>query len=527
MIAFPDWILGKRSLTPTGASDELVVGVKDGKTVQFKLDTFKGWAEAGLDAHLADTANPHEVTAAQVGLGNVDNTSDANKPISDAVAAALVGYAQLAGAAFTGPVTVPSQTQGDGSTKAANTSYVDGAIAAVVAAVLADIAAKLDITLPFTETGNVSTSVIYKTGVQYQSQGADVSALTTVPFVHDYRPMAPFATDGGNFFAGQLAGNFTMAPDAGAIGAYAIHSAYNCAVGTQAGNAITTGYNNALFGTNAGRYLTQAFGCAIVGRDAAELLTTGFHTVAIGQSAGHDNETQPYNISIGALSEYSNTAGKGRIAIGFSASFGATGGDYSTVIGHSTGLGVVTGGKNTIIGANVSGLSAALSNTIILADGDGVIRIQVDSAGKTRLPDALVYLGSQTSTQPAWKKSSSGGWQARKADDSGDCAIRSLTTAKAWATVTAATGAVLASQNISAVTRNAAGDFTLTLAAGVMADANYVLVGSCRTSSPTVGWTIVEDASSGKTATTSRFKIIKEGVGLSDPTSFSIVVFGN
>lgn len=44
---------------------------------------------ADLDAHVADFSNPHQVTAAQVGLGNVDNTSDADKPISNATQAAL------------------------------------------------------------------------------------------------------------------------------------------------------------------------------------------------------------------------------------------------------------------------------------------------------------------------------------------------------------------------------------------------------------------------------------------------------
>ncbi len=41
------------------------------------------------DAHMEDTSNPHEVTKAQVGLSEADNTSDANKPISNAAKAAL------------------------------------------------------------------------------------------------------------------------------------------------------------------------------------------------------------------------------------------------------------------------------------------------------------------------------------------------------------------------------------------------------------------------------------------------------
>lgn len=42
-----------------------------------------------LNTHTANTSNPHGVTKAQVGLSNVDNTSDANKPVSTAQATAI------------------------------------------------------------------------------------------------------------------------------------------------------------------------------------------------------------------------------------------------------------------------------------------------------------------------------------------------------------------------------------------------------------------------------------------------------
>ena len=45
--------------------------------------------QTSLTSHTSNTENPHSVTKAQVGLGNVDNTSDANKPISTATQAAL------------------------------------------------------------------------------------------------------------------------------------------------------------------------------------------------------------------------------------------------------------------------------------------------------------------------------------------------------------------------------------------------------------------------------------------------------
>ncbi len=42
-----------------------------------------------LSAHTDSRTNPHVVTKTQVGLGSVDNTSDANKPVSTAQAAAI------------------------------------------------------------------------------------------------------------------------------------------------------------------------------------------------------------------------------------------------------------------------------------------------------------------------------------------------------------------------------------------------------------------------------------------------------
>lgn len=44
-----------------------------------------------LSNHVVNTSNPHNVTKSQVGLSNVDNTSDANKPISTATQTALDG----------------------------------------------------------------------------------------------------------------------------------------------------------------------------------------------------------------------------------------------------------------------------------------------------------------------------------------------------------------------------------------------------------------------------------------------------
>lgn len=55
------------------------------KTLSDDISTDKGI----MDSHIADTSNPHSVTKEQVGLGNCDNTSDLGKPISTLTQAAL------------------------------------------------------------------------------------------------------------------------------------------------------------------------------------------------------------------------------------------------------------------------------------------------------------------------------------------------------------------------------------------------------------------------------------------------------
>lgn len=69
-----------------------------------------------VDDHIADKDNPHEVTKVHVGLSNVDNTSDANKPVSTAQQAALDLKADKA--------TTYTKTETDGAIETALEEYV-------------------------------------------------------------------------------------------------------------------------------------------------------------------------------------------------------------------------------------------------------------------------------------------------------------------------------------------------------------------------------------------------------------------
>lgn len=60
-------------------------GLKDQAGITSDIDA----VQTNLETHINNKSNPHEVTKAQVGLSEVDNTSDANKPISTATQNAL------------------------------------------------------------------------------------------------------------------------------------------------------------------------------------------------------------------------------------------------------------------------------------------------------------------------------------------------------------------------------------------------------------------------------------------------------
>lgn len=58
---------------------------------QAEIDTSISNVQNNLNAHINNRTNPHRVTKEQIGLDQVDNTSDANKPISNATQTALNG----------------------------------------------------------------------------------------------------------------------------------------------------------------------------------------------------------------------------------------------------------------------------------------------------------------------------------------------------------------------------------------------------------------------------------------------------
>ena len=98
---------------------------------QYVLSTVATKANASdLTAHTSRTDNPHAVTKSQVGLGNVDNTSDTAKPVSTATQTALNGKLNLSGGTMTGEIVLSSSTPSSANV-AASKGYVDTQVSSV------------------------------------------------------------------------------------------------------------------------------------------------------------------------------------------------------------------------------------------------------------------------------------------------------------------------------------------------------------------------------------------------------------
>ena len=73
---------------------------------------------------------PTGIVKGDVGLGNVDNTSDTNKPVSTAQGTAIALKANIASPTFTGTPAAPTATLGTNSTQLATTAFVNAAVTA-------------------------------------------------------------------------------------------------------------------------------------------------------------------------------------------------------------------------------------------------------------------------------------------------------------------------------------------------------------------------------------------------------------
>lgn len=107
----------------TGEAGKIYVDLTTNKTYRWSGTAYVYITSGAVDS-VAGKTGVVVLVKADVGLGSVDNTPDANKPVSTAQQAALNLKANLASPAFTGVPVVPTADAGTNTTQAASTAYV-------------------------------------------------------------------------------------------------------------------------------------------------------------------------------------------------------------------------------------------------------------------------------------------------------------------------------------------------------------------------------------------------------------------
>lgn len=202
--------IGRNTLTITSATtSQAGLMSSSDKT---KLDGLKDQAgitsdinavQTNLETHINNKSNPHEVTKDQVGLGNVDNTSDANKPISNATQTALNGkFSATDGNALKQrvdniPESVATDITVDSDNDSVNisldkTSIVDGTLSGTTININSATASKAGILVP-TDKSKIDKIITNGNGTKYLSdngtykevQGGNVDIESLKKYVDD------------------------------------------------------------------------------------------------------------------------------------------------------------------------------------------------------------------------------------------------------------------------------------------------------------------------------------------------------
>lgn len=188
--------VGRNTLTITSAtisqaglmssSDKTKLdGLKDQADITSDIDA----VQTNLETHINNKSNPHKVTKDQVGLGNVDNTSDANKPISTATQTALNGkFSATDGNALKQrvdniPKLVATDITVDSDNDSVNisldkTSIVDGTLSGTTININSATASKAGILVP-TDKSKIDKIITNGNGTKYLSDNGTYKEVSS------------------------------------------------------------------------------------------------------------------------------------------------------------------------------------------------------------------------------------------------------------------------------------------------------------------------------------------------------------
>ena len=189
-----------------------------------------------------------------------------------------------------------------------------------------------------------------------------------------------------NFYLGYHAG----INDAGSANLYV---GYRAGSSDGASNGSPAAVSNTGLGNWALRYNATGHNNTAVGQNTLLNNISGLLNTAVGADTMFQNTNGIYNVAVGTDALHLSYSGNWNVAIGSLALYDITTGANNTALGYWSGKGLAHGSGNTILGANTT-VSSGVSNNIILADGNGTIRLRDDGTNWTFAGGVLVTNGN-------------------------------------------------------------------------------------------------------------------------------------
>ena len=394
------------TLTQFSGAGQITAGAgltKTGNTLAINTDvaTLTGSQTLTNKTLTSPTVNsPTGIVKGDVGLGSVDNTTDAAKPVSTAGQTALDLKSNIASPTFTGVPAAPTAAVATNTTQLATTAFVLANAPAAVGS--ADAATPFNTTIGF-ETLNALTTGTNNVAVGYQALYSNTTGQTNT--ATGYYALFSNTTGSYNVAVGQvtLVNNTTGGRNT-ATGSHALLSnstgSFNTATGVGALRNNTTGDSNVAAGYYALYNSTTGNKNVATGDSALYANTTGGNNVAAGASALYANTTGTSNTATGRDALRNNTTGINNVAIGFDAGKTNVTGSGSVFIGYSAGSAETDSNKlyiansstsTPLIGGDFSAATVTVTGTLTVT-GNIKFRATINTQAVTALTLALSNL---------------------------------------------------------------------------------------------------------------------------------------
>ncbi|MDB9883967.1 DUF1566 domain-containing protein [Cyclobacteriaceae bacterium] len=371
---------GTYSWIDAGAGGLVADTINDGTTgvAPSQNAVFDGLALKAPLASPTFTGTVSGIDKTMVGLTNVDNTSDADKPVSTATQTVLDLKESAANKSTDG--TLATNSDEKFPTEKAVKTYVDaieasGIVSLNLKAPIADAIFTGTPTAPTAASGTNTTQIATTAFVQ-SAAASDINGLSDalVESGSIYIGSDPSSTTddassntslGGTALDAITTGDFNVAIGSNALSANTTGQ-YNAASGTNALYSNTTGSQNTASGSNALYSNTTGGSNVAFGNSASYRSTTGNWNTSVGYQALSDNTTGDHNVALGSNALYANTTSDYNVAIGSNALSANTTGSRNVVSGHDAGDLITTGSNNVILGNSADPSANNATNQIVI-----------------------------------------------------------------------------------------------------------------------------------------------------------------